>query len=185
MKRRTVLNHIGAAGAAAALAGCVADRPGSDDEDGDSDPDDEPATTDDGDGNESADGNETDDEASGVSSPELTGTDVTTHSAQCGSNDAASISFGDGSVTVEGTITAPDPCHDAEVSAAEYSEADDELSIAVGTAAADADQMCSDCIAEVEYTATASFDGGTPINATVSHETPGDGTKTVAENSRQ
>jgi hypothetical protein len=179
MNRRTILRQIGGVSAAASLAGCLSDRPGADGDDGNESGDD----TDSGDENDSSDDDSTTD--GGVSSPELVDTGITTHSAECGATDESGISFGDGSVTVEGSIAAPDPCHHATVSAAAYSESDDEFSITIGTAPNDADEMCADCTAAVAYTATATFDGGTPINVTVSHESAEQGTTTVAEDSRR
>jgi hypothetical protein len=196
MNRRTILRQIGGVSAAASLAGCLSDRPGadgddSDDQSGATDGDDGNESgddTDSGDENDSSDDDSSDDDSTtdgGVSSPELVDTGITTHSAECGATDESGISFGDGSVTVEGSIAAPDPCHHATVSAAAYSESDDEFSITIGTAPNDAGEMCADCTAAVAYTATATFDGGTPINVTVSHESAEQGTTTVAEDSRR
>jgi len=173
MNRRTLLCRYAGAGAAATLAGCISDRPGAGGDD--AEPGEQPVATDGG--NESTDG--------GMSSPELVGTDVETHGDADEARDEADISFGDESVTVDGTITAPTPCYEAAVKVAEYSEADDEFRVTVTTHEVETDKMCTQVITGIEYTLEATFDGGTPINVTVRHETPGDETTTVAEDSRR
>jgi len=203
MNRRTLLSQCVGAGGAVTLAGCIADRPGSEGEDPDADPEEQPVATDGGNdssGNESAgdddgpegedepdDDNESSDDTTdgGMSSPELVGTDVETHGNADEARDDAEIAFGEESVTVEGTITAPTPCYAAAVKAAEYSEADDEFRVTVTTREAETDKMCTQVITGIEYTLEAAFDGGTPIHVTVRHETPGGETTTVAEDSRR
>lgn len=179
MRRRTLLTQFAGAGAAAALAGCIADRPGTEGDDSDAE-DGQPGATDDN-------ANQSDDDTTedGMSSPTLAGTDVTTDGAADEAKDRAEISFGDGTVTVEGTITAPTPQYEAAVKDAEYSEADDEFRVTVTTREKDDDRVSTQPITGIEYTLDASFDGGTPINVAVIHETAGDGTKTVAEDSRR
>lgn len=206
MNRRTLLCQWAGAGAAATLAGCIADRPGAAGNDSDGEPGEQPVATDGGnesrgnestgDGDESGgdeesggddSGNESNGDATdgGVSSPELVGTDVETRGDADEARDEAEIAFGDESVTVEGTISAPTPCYEAAVKAAEYSEADDEFRVTMTTREAETDEMCAQVITGIEYTLGATFDGGTPINVTVRHETPGDETRTVAQDSRR
>jgi len=179
MRRRVLLAQLGGAGAAATLAGCIADRPGSEGEDSDAE-DGQPGTTDD---NANQSGDDTTED--GMSSPTLAGTDVTTHGPADEAKDRAEISFGDGTVTVEGTITAPTPQYEAAVKDAEYSEADDEFRVTMTTREKDDDEASIQPITGIKYTLDASFDGGTPIHVAVIHETPGDETKTVAEDSRR
>jgi len=203
MNRRTLLCQWAGAGAAATLAGCIADRPGAGGDDSDGDPEEQPVATDGGNestddesnGNEGSDaddepddgGNESDGDATdgGMSSPELVGTDVETRGGADEARDEAEIAFGDEAVTVEGTITAPTPCYEAAVKAAEYSEADDEFRVTMTTREAETDEMCAQVITGIEYTLGATFDGGTPVHVTVRHETPGGETTTVAEESRR
>jgi len=203
MNRRTLLCQCAGVVAAAALAGCIADRPGAAGNDSDGDPEEQPVATDGGNetnGNEStgsgdeSDGDDEPDEGSnesddatdgGMSSPELVGTNVETKGAADQARDEAEIAFGDESVTVEGTISAPTPCHEAAVKAVEYSEADDEFRVTVTTREAETDKMCTQVITGIEYALEATFDGGTPIHVTVRHETPGGETPTVAEDSRR
>lgn len=203
MNRRTLLCRGAGVGAAATLAGCIADRPGA----GSDDPESEerPVATDGGnesngnesngdgsdgyDGNESGgdnSGNESDDTTDGgMSSPEFVGTDVETRGDADEARDEAEVSFGDESVTVEGTISAPTPCHEAAVQAAEYGEADDEFRVTMTTREAETDEMCAQVVTGIEYALEATFDGGTPTHVTVRHETPGGETTTVAEDSRR
>ncbi|GAA0665302.1 hypothetical protein ACFQDG_13450 [Natronoarchaeum mannanilyticum] len=201
MNRRTLLYQCAGAGAAATLAGCIADRPGAGGDD--AEPEEQPLATDGGnestdddsngdegndgddesdDGDDESDGNATD---GGMSSPELVGTDVETHGDADEARDEAEIAFGDESVTVEGTISAPTPNYEAAVKEAEYSEADDEFRVTMTTRERDTDGMSIQPITGKEYTLEATFDGGTPIHVTVRHETPGGETTTVAEGSRR
>jgi len=200
MNRRTLLCQCAGAGAAATLAGCIADRPGAGSDDPDAE--EQPVATDGGnestdesnknegsDGDETGDddgGNESDDATdSGMSSPELVGTDVETRGDADEASDEAEIAFGDESVTVEGTITAPTPCYEAAVKDAEYSEADDEFRVTMTTETIESEGVCAQVVTGIEYTLEATFDGGTPIHVTVRHETPGGETTAVAEDSRR
>jgi|GEM_PF-2402933 len=204
MNRRTLLCQCAGAGAAATLAGCIADRPGAGRDDPDAEPEEQPVATDGGNestddesngsegsdgGNESSgddSGTQSDDATDGgMSSPELVGTDVETRGDADEASDEAEVSFGDESVTVEGTISAPTPCYEAAVKDAKYSETDDEFRVTMTTAKTETDGFCTQVVTGIEYALEATFDGGTPIHVTVRHETPGGETTTVAEDSRR
>lgn len=96
----------------------------------------------------------------------------------CGSRvDDASVSFDDG-VTVTGTIWGNDACHTATLEDVDY--AADSLTVVV--AAEDdsgADEMCGQCITEIEYEASAAVDDGGPDEVVVVH-VRGDERTTVA-----
>lgn len=183
MNRRTLLCQCIGAGAAATLAGCIAERPGAEDDASGAEPEEQPVATDGGTEPDGGDGGPDDATADGTFAPELTGVDVETHGSAEEAIDEAEIDFGDESVTVEGTITAPTPCYEAAVQDAEYSESDDELRVTMTTRKTEGDRICAQVVTGVEYALTVSFDGGTPIHVTVCHETADDETTTVAEDS--
>lgn len=176
MKRRTVLRRVGVAGAAGALAGCVADREAIDSED-------QPA----GDGGES--GDESDEEsgaddsgttADDASAPTLGDVSFSGGDGECESEgDDASVAFEDGAVAVDGRISAPDPCHDAESESVEYDAEADELRVAVATAGGGG--ICQQCTGEIAYGLEAAFSGGLPGRVVVTHDAAGDDSKTVAD----
>lgn len=101
---------------------------------------------------------------------------------ECGSGqDDASASFGDGHVEVTGTISARDRCRGARLASAEYDADADRLSVTVETEKV-AD-VCAQCISDVQYEASFSFDGGLPGAVAVSHASRGE-TRTVLETTR-
>ena len=172
MKRRAILQQLGGVGVAAALAGCVADRPAV--EDTAADPETQPAVTDGGNDSEAGNSNEShgdaaDAEAS-TDTPSLAGTGIETTGTDSEAANEALVTFDEAAVTVEGTITAPNPCHEAAVQRAVYNESDDELRLVVETAQTDTDTLCTQVISGVAYTLTAEFDGGLPGNVVVVHE---------------
>ncbi|SNZ12074.1 hypothetical protein SAMN06269185_1482 [Natronoarchaeum philippinense] len=173
MKRRALLRQLGGVGVATALAGCVADRPAA--EDGTAEPGTQPAVTDGGNDTEShGNGNESDGDAAdaGASTdpPSLAGTQIETTGTDSEATHEAVVTFDEGSVTVDGTITAPTPCHDAAVQRAAYDESGDKLRFVVETVQTDTDMLCTQVISGVAYTLTAEFDGGLPGNVVVVHE---------------
>ena len=89
----------------------------------------------------------------------------------------ATVSFdSDGeTMRVEGTTTGTNACYSARVADATYDSAVDEFELVVA-AYSDAapDEACADCITEVDYDATARFNGGLPGRVVVVHRSRGD-----------
>jgi hypothetical protein len=153
MRRRGVL-----AGALAALglAGCAGGPPAADPS--------EPAS-----GSEPAPG-------PGIA---LVGTDLRVGSSDCGRRvDEARVSFDPGApaVAVEGTVWGSDTCHTARLVDAAYDPATDRLVVRVAAArrASTGTPACGQCIVEIGYAATCSFDGGLPGTVRVVHGTGSD-----------
>lgn len=192
VKRRTLLRHAGALGGTAALAGCVAERfedeaantpdgndTGEETEQSDGDEGGESG----GESNDDDEGGADEDDGDGEESPTITERDLTPGDGECGEEDDATIEFLDEHVTVDGAITAPDPCHEAVLDAAEYDETDDELAVTVAVAEGDEDEICQQCIGEVSYGARIAFEGGLPESVVVVHDSKEE-QRTVAEAER-
>ncbi len=157
MKRRTLL--AGAAASAAAVAGCVERGiPGGEPVDGGTDNETDDETT---------DGETTDGEVS-VADAQFEARD-----ASCGTEtNEASVAreTAESRVVVEGTISAPDPCHTATLGEVTYDAAADEVRVPVSTEERPDADVCTQCIAEIEYRAVVAFRGGLPATVVVSHD---------------
>ncbi|MFC3478209.1 hypothetical protein [Halobacterium litoreum] len=108
----------------------------------------------------------------GPSGPGLVDTDFELVDAGCGvERESASVSASDGVVTVAGTTTAPNGCYTAEL--ADATDADGELRVVVAAVEREDVQGCAQCITELDYEATATFDGGLPERVVVVHRSRG------------
>lgn len=141
MRRRTVL--LGMATVTGGLAGCLQAQGDPDDNTTEDDPEsDVPASS----GPESGGGGTDDPE------PTLESRNIETTGSGCSDGDHgdASVNVGDSSITVEGTIQASDPCHEAILQ--DVALEDRTLSLTVDVEATGA--MCTECVGEIDYEAT-------------------------------
>jgi len=116
--------------------------------------------------------------------PTLTGTTIEAQGSDCGQQiNEVEVSFEGDGVVLDGTIWAPNPGYEPIVVAADYDDATDTLSVTVGAEDA-SDGPVVQCIAEVEYRTTATFEAGLPRTVTVVHET-NEGGETVATAERE
>ncbi|WP_257299673.1 hypothetical protein [Haloarchaeobius sp. FL176] len=141
---------------------------------------DDPSSDDSGDGDDS-----TSSDASGEaesSSASVQSRNITTTDSGCGSATEAAVAFDGGSstVSVDGSIMAPNPCHVATVERAAVS--DGTLTVVVGVAADDAD-ACQQCLGQVEYEARFAFADALPGTVEIQHASQGE-TTTVTTESR-
>lgn len=146
MNRRAFL--AGGVALGAGLAGCVS---------GSDDPADE-------DGNDGAGGQD------GVA-----GTTITTTGTDCGGpdDDHAVANVDGGAVTVIGVLGAPNPCHEATVTAASIENGHLSLAVDVVEDSTD-DEGCAQCQGAVEYEATVELDASATVDSgTVDHATGG------------
>ncbi|SFR96625.1 hypothetical protein SAMN05216559_1664 [Halomicrobium zhouii] len=182
MHRRTMLARVSAGLGAVALAGCVADENGDEGTPSESE-------TDGGDGNETdgGDGNETDDGDGNGTAVSLADASLSLVHAGCGQQtDEAAVAFeaDAGEVVVTGTIWGSDACKTARLADASYHADADELVVLVATEdRSDEEEMCAECITELDYEVTAAFDGGLPGKVTVRHS-HGDDPTTVSTATR-
>jgi len=96
----------------------------------------------------------------------------------------ATVTFGDGTVVVEGTIWGANGCKTAELAGVSYDGDADELTIAVATTDREgAGDGCTQAIVEIDYRAVVTVDGGLPGSVTVTHD-HGDGPTTAATATR-
>ena len=108
---------------AAGLAGCAGGRPGSPTETPTDAPDDPPHS-------------------------------FAVSATRCGTQvDRADVTFGEGTVTLEGTTWGNDACYTARLEALEWDGETLRLSVAAERAADD-DRGCAECISEIDYRAT-------------------------------
>lgn len=97
----------------------------------------------------------------------------------CGQGgNAATVSFGEGSVTVEGTIGGRDTCDTAELASASLHLDVLEVVVAVVEEDPDATVACAQCLTDIEYVFRAADLGDGPARVRVVHETA-DGRETV------
>lgn len=98
----------------------------------------------------------------------------------CGTGGDARVTFADGTVTVEGTVRAPDPCHGLELVSATLRNAeaygdgtDDVLVVTVATTESQGG-VCVQCVGAIPYTAGVSFEHAYPSNVRVVHRSMGE-----------
>jgi hypothetical protein len=114
--------------------------------------------------------------------PALVEQSLSVTGGECGNGqDDASASFGDGRVEITGTISARDRCQGARVQSATYDVDADRLSVTVETEKAG--DVCAQCISDVYYEATFSFEGELPGSLVLTHERRGR-TRTVLKTTR-
>jgi hypothetical protein len=167
MKRRDVLKRSAALATIGAVAGCTG---GSGDEgDGGS-----------GGGSTDTDTPEPTETATPTPQPQVASSQVLSSDGSCGSGNDASVTVEDGVVEVDGKITAPNPCHRAELQESAYDAASDEMSVSVEVV--EDGGMCTQCVATVEYEAEVRYEGSQPGTVSVAHATE-DQTTQVASTS--
>ncbi|MXR21618.1 hypothetical protein [Halobacterium bonnevillei] len=119
-----------------------------------------------------------DDGQSGGDTPSYEDTSFEVTDAGCGGPaEAAAVSFDESheSVAVSGTTSGPNGCYLARVADATYDASGDEFRLVVEAYDdADPDEGCTQCITEIDYEATASFDGGLPGRVVVVHRSRGE-----------
>lgn len=119
-----------------------------------------------GSGSASASTSGTDDSEATIQSAQ-----ITTLDASCGNDEEdVEVSKGDGSITVDGYLSAPDPCREANLDATTFS--DGELSVSVRSKSTlGEDEMCQQCLGRIEYEATVDVvDTARVTTVTVDHE---------------
>ncbi|GAB3682772.1 hypothetical protein GCM10028857_09230 [Salinarchaeum chitinilyticum] len=134
MNRRALLS--GLATGTAVLAGCLARGTGGGDGNGSSADDQPPGSSD---GNSEA-------------PPSVDASTIETTGADCGTADVgtATAKRAEGTVTVEGTIGAPTPCHEAVIVGTEIRNRQLVLRVDVESVGS----VCEQCLGAVDYTAT-------------------------------
>jgi hypothetical protein len=192
MQRRTVLRGCGVT-LAASVAGCGGNTADADGDGGDG-------------GNAGADGDagnagnddsrtDTTDDNSTVTTDSGNATTTTTEppsmgearltpgESECLSGEArATIEFSD-AVEVEGTISAPSPCHTPELDTASYDPDTDSLTVTVAAIDDTEDGvMCTSCVGGLQYSVRVPFENALPGAVTVRHE--GSESGVVAEATR-
>jgi hypothetical protein len=103
--------------------------------------------------------------------------------ATCGSGDEGSLSVEEETVTLDGAIGAPNPCHGATLSVGEVERAEggevESLTLVVTTTEPEA-EFCEQCLGEVSYEGTVTFEGAVPPTVRLVHGTGEDATEVAA-----
>lgn len=84
---------------------------------------------------------------------------IETVDSDCGGPDidSATIDIGTGAVDIEGTIRAPNPCHEAELIDATVE--DGVMSVHIGVESPlEEGEVCVECVGKIDYEATIPFD---------------------------
>lgn len=148
MKRRTLL-RAAAVGGAGSLAACV-DAPG-----------------------DSADGptgTETETETESPESNAMTSSSFEVLDVGCGGDaDVATVERGEDRVAVDGIIQGQNGCYTADLERADYDDGTDELTVDVRSYDDGDGGGCTECIVDIDYSATFEFSDGTPEEVHVRH----------------
>jgi len=144
MKRRIFISAAVTA-TVAAVAGCLGEGPG-----GGREPTDTPTA--DPSGTPASEG------------PRLVDSSFELQDVECGTATSEhTVGVEDGEVTVEGTVDGNDSCHVAELVRGEYVEPEDTLHVEVESVRdEEAGGVCNECIVEIDYVATFTFENGEP-----------------------
>ncbi|WP_276299833.1 hypothetical protein [Halorussus lipolyticus] len=109
--------------------------------------------------------------------PTLAGTTFELTDAGCGQpTNEAEVGFDaeSGSVSVTGTISGSNACYVAELADAGYDPETGTLELTVASMQKDEAGACAQCIVEIDYEATASFEDGLPAEVRVVHQAMGE-----------
>jgi ABC-type glycerol-3-phosphate transport system substrate-binding protein len=105
---------------------------------------------------------------------ELVGSDFAVEAIEHTGEPTANVSFDDDEnrVTFTGTIEGSDGCKTAAMDAMAYDTEADEVHLSVNTEDREGteDRACTEALVYIDYEATATFNGGTPKRAAVSHD---------------
>ena len=170
MDRRELLTSVGAAMGTASLAGCLSDYRDVAGEVGETTTEGSGETTTRPSASETTTTTATT-TATGPTSLAEASLDVLDSGCGQAANEA-SVGFreADLAVDVSGTIAGSDACHTAKLKDASYDAEADALVLTVASAREEESEVCADCIAEITYEATATFEGGLPGTVEVVHE---------------
>lgn len=191
MQRRAILKRAGAATTVGLFAGCLSDGGGSP---GNSEPD--------GSGTETTttttqttttDGTTTDTETTETGTTSTSGTDEAAKnrslkviSVECGQpSNEASVAFEDSKkrVVVTGSMTGSDSCARPTIESAKSDSKSGAFTVTMGTKKKDGSVGCSECLTEIKYRATFTFEGSLPESVKVTHKSMGE-SKVVADADR-
>ncbi|MFC4448726.1 hypothetical protein [Halorussus aquaticus] len=178
MDRREMLTRFGGVLGAVSLGGCLGQYEDLAGSEGDSTTTESTTTA----GETTTEGEPADRTTDGQQSS-LTDSSFEPATAECGKPAGdASVQFSPGSVTVTGTISGSNTCYTAKLADASYDPESGTLDVTVASVQKGGADACAQCIVEIEYEATFSFDGAVPASVSVVHEAMGDTTTvTTAE----
>jgi len=176
MDRRTLLTRFGAVLGTASLGGCLSQYEEIAGEAGET-------TTE---GTEPTEGTELTETPTQTTTatqrPKLADSSFRLLDSGCGQpTNEASVTFESdgGAVTVEGTIPGSNACYVAKLVDASYDPEAGTLDVTVASMQKEGAEACAQCIVEIDYEATFTFEGGLPAEVRVVHQAMGE-SETVA-----
>ncbi|WP_135829775.1 hypothetical protein [Halorussus halobius] len=175
MDRRELLASAGVAMGTAAFAGCLGEYRDAADEVGETTAGDSTET-------ERASGTTGESTTAATGAATLTDASLDVVDSDCGQPaNEAEVAFraADLAVDVAGTIAGSDACYVAELEDASYDAEADALALTVVSTRAEGSEACAECVTEIDYEVTATFEGRLPGTVEVVHEAM-DATTTVA-----
>ncbi len=187
MQRRDILKRASAATTVGLLGGCLSREggsPGGSGEDGDGTNTTETTTT------TASETTTTEGTTETGTTTRTSTTDTTVKDqslkvlgAECGQpkNDAV-IEFKDSKkrLVVTGSMTGSDSCTRPTIESAKFDSESDAFVVTMGTKQKDGSVGCSECITEIKYRATFTFEGALPKSVKVTHKSMGE-SKVVAD----
>ncbi|MFC6951385.1 hypothetical protein [Halorubellus litoreus] len=107
--------------------------------------------------------------AAGCPAPSVVEASLTAGDGACGNRDdeQAVAGYGEEVVSVEGTVPAPDPCHDLAIASLSYDEKTRTARVVV--AATPSDDGCVQCVGAIDYEATIRYEHDFPDHVEVYH----------------
>ncbi|WP_135852687.1 hypothetical protein [Halorussus salinus] len=121
--------------------------------------------------------------AMGCPGPRVADSDLSVGEGECGKTHSASVAFEAEEAAVEGAVRTPTPRSDLELAAASYDRETGTLTVRVVEKEPDESGVGTQCIGEVPYEATVTFDNALPETVVVVHESM-DETVEVTEKTR-
>lgn len=108
--------------------------------------------------------------AMGCPAPTVAGTDFSVGQGTCGKKHSASVAFEGESVRIDGAVRTSTPNRDLELADANYDAETGALTVRVRATASDGGGAGVQCVGEVPYEATVTFDHDSPGSVVVVHE---------------
>ncbi|WP_227131463.1 hypothetical protein [Halorubellus salinus] len=107
--------------------------------------------------------------AAGCPAPSVAETSLTAGDGECGNreDETAVAGYGDQVIRVEGTVPAPDPCHDLAIAGLGYDEKTRTARVVVAATASD--DGCVQCVGAIDYEATVAYEHDFPDRVEVYH----------------
>ena len=111
--------------------------------------------------------------------PEVRAAGFGVSSGKCASGEhhRSTVTYDGEAVTVDGSFVTPNPCYGIEFEENSYDAQTDTLELTVATTPPEDDEVCTDCVGEVDYQTSVEFENDLPGHVVVTHRTDEDVTE--------